>query len=541
MPHAHAPEAPPGVGDVLAEVTLPPVEVAPHVRAGSLPPAVSRPPFPRPHSRPAGPRADAGAMFAANPAGLAELSGLTADLIRAAGAGLGQRSGPVPASTPAAFADQVGADISGLLPEHGCGAAAVIELVERYAAGMVDLSHPTAVAHLQPPALGIAVAAETIAAAFNASVDTWDSGPYAVELERWVIRALAQLVGYGVDASGVFTSGGTASNLQALMLARDAIARERFGVEVAVTGWPPDHQAAVYCSEVAHFSTTHACAVLGVGERAVRPIPVDDKYQMRIDILAAELSKLDVDEVPLAIVATAGTTDFGSIDPLLECAALARQYRTRLHVDAAYGGGAAFSDQLRPLLSGVDSADTITLDLHKIGWQPAAASVLLVRQSSDFGPYQRRIAYLNPEDDGAEGYDGLLGHSLATTRRADALKVAATFLALGRSGLGSLLDACHYLARHAARRIAAHPQLELTAGAALTTVVFRYCCADSDRVNGALRRRLLRSGTALLGRTSVPGRGVHLKLTLLNPETRTHDIDELLETVAEAGREECGC
>lgn len=465
---------------------------------------------------PTAPPTPAGELLASDPFGLAALARLTTELTRSAGAGLRRRTGPLPAVSPAELAERVRADLAEVLPEHGRGTGAVVELVRRYAAGTVDLSDPAAAAHLQPPALTVAVAAEAIAAAFNASVDTWDSGPYAVELERRVIGTLAGLVGYGPAAGGVFTSGGTASNLHALLLARDAA---------------PAGRGVVFCSQVAHYSVAQACAVLGLGATAARPVPVDGRYRMRPDALEAALAGLGDGEVPVAIVATAGTTDYGSIDPLAECAALAGRYHTRLHVDAAYGGGALFSDRLRPLLAGLAGADSVTVDLHKIGWQPASASALLVRDGADFTPH--RIDYLNPDDDGAAGYDGLLDRSLATTRRADALKVAATFLALGRHGLGRLLDTCHDLARYAERRIGAEPRLELAAGATLTTVVFRH--RGSSALNGALRRRLLRSGTALIGRTTVPGRGVHLKLTLLNPAARTTDVDELLDAVLEAG------
>jgi L-2,4-diaminobutyrate decarboxylase len=540
-------------------------------------------------ARPAHPHPDPD-LLASDPAGLASLGRLAAELTRAARAGVRRRTGPLPAGTPADSAARVAADLADLsdtppavtdgagspvLPRRGLGLNALHELVRRYAEGTVDLSDPAAAAHLQPPALTVAVAADLIANAFNASVDTWDSGPYALELERHVIAALTDQAGLGPAAGGVLTSGGSASNLQALMLARDLALTVRLRRDAASSGgglpgggppatasasqagggvaagggvpgaeaWPAHLRPVVFCSEVAHFSVARSCAVLGLGTSAVRTVPVDGRWRMRADSLADALAALPPDAVPIAVVATAGTTDFGSVDPLRDCAAIAARHGVRLHVDAAYGGGALFSDRLRHLLAGLSAADSVTLDLHKTAWQPAAASALLLRDAADFAPYASRVAYLNPDDDGARGYDGLLDHSLATTRRADALKVAATFLTLGRDGIGDLLDTCHDLARHAQRRIAAEPRLELLSGAQLTTVVFRYRAGDrasalSDTVNGALRRRLLRGGTALIGRTTVPGRGVHLKLTLLNPTATPADLDTLLDAVLAAGAQE---
>ncbi len=490
-------------------------------------------------------------LLAGGPAGLAGVARLVGAVTAAAATGLRRRRGPLPGASPAALAQRVATDLGAVLPDRGGGAAALLSLARRYAEGTVDLSHPAAAAHLQPPALTVAAAADLLANVFNASVDTWDSGPYAVELERHVVSALTDLAGYGGKAGGVLTSGGTASNLHGLLLARDVTARTRLARDVPATGVSGlGRRAVVLCSRVAHFSVAQACGVLGLGEDAVMPVAVDDRWRMRADALEAAIGGLGEDALPLAVVATAGTTDFGSVDPLPEIAEVARRHGVRLHVDAAYGGGALFSDRLRPLLAGLYAADTITLDLHKTAWQPAAASALLVRHAADLDEHGRRVAYLNPCDDGAEGYDGLLNRSLATTRRADALKVAATFLVLGRRGLGALLDTCHDLASYAGRRVRAHPRLELTSGALPTTVVFRYLprrhlALAPDRVdalNAGLRRRLMRSGAVLIGRTTVDdaqGRPtVQLKLTLLNPRAQTHDVDALLDAVVRAGDEE---
>ena len=184
---------------------------------------------------------------------------------------------------------------------------------------------------------------------------------------------------------------------------------------------------------------------------------------------------------------------------------------------------------------GLAQADSIGMDLHKLGWQPVAAGVLLVRDRALLAPLQRRVAYLNAADDEAAGYPSMLGRSLRTTRRADALKLAVSLRALGRDGLGALVDACHDLARHAAATIAAHPRLELDAEPVLTSVVFGYRAGDD--VNAALRRRLLREGRAVVGRTEDAGR-VRLKLTLLNPHARPADVDALLAAIVDAGDRE---
>ena len=450
-----------------------------------------------------------GTELAGGTEGPKALAPLLAVALGALATGARLRGGPLPAGPPAAVAAAVAHALGDPLPAVGAGAdLALGELATALAAGTADPADPRCAGHLHCPPLAVAVAAEVVAAALNPSLDSWDQGPSATELEPRVIRALAELVGYPAG-TGVMTSGGTESNLMGLLLARGDARRLR-----------------IFCSEIAHFSVRRNAGILGLGEDAVTPIPVDAAYRLDLAALRERVGAGDL------VVATAGTTDFGSIDPLPEITALCAVRGARCHVDAAYGGGALFSDRLAPLLAGLDRADTVALDLHKLGWQPVAAGVFLARDAAALDPLARRVAYLNPADDEHAGYPSLLGHSLRTTRRVDAFKLAVTFRALGRAGLGRLVDACHELACHAAARIVAHPDLELAADPALTTVVFRH--RGGGRVNAVLRRRLLERGVAVVGRTEIEG-VVWLKLTLLNPHATTDDVDALLAAVAEAG------
>lgn len=472
----------------------------------------------------------------------------------AIGHGLAKLAGPVrsrhhgaplpwgdPAEVLGAVAEQLGPE---RIPEHGAGETAALDRVaELIAAYGLDLTHRHAAAHLQPPALRVAVIADALASATNASLDTYDSGPATLAIEKWTINALAGLAGFTDRAGGVFGPGGSYSNLLALLIARDYSAA-RLGIDIRSNGVSGLPRPVVLCSRIAHFSVHRACAALGLGESAAIGVPVDSAHRMIPEALDELLVELAESHTPVAIVATAGTTDFGSVDPLPEIADIAARHNVWMHVDAAYGFGTLFSERLAGLLTGVERADSVTLDLHKVGWQPAAASVLLLADRNRFTSLNRSVAYLNPDDDIEAGFGGLLGQTLQTTRRPDVLKVLATFLAYGRLGLGAMLDTCHDLARHAERRIATEPQLELVAPVTMTTVVFRYRCEDLDldQVNGELRRRLISSGKALIGRTEVRVHGgdelrTCVKLTLLNPETTERDIDALFDDLLRVGLE----
>lgn len=456
---------------------------------------------------------------------------LLAATLDALAAGRKRRGGPTPAGPPDgprraldALLDDGPAEASGALPQQGRGGQrALAELVELLAAGHTDPADPACAAHLHCPPLAVAVAADLAAAVLNPSLDSWDQGPSSAAAEDRVIAALAELAGFDpAAAGGTMTTGGTASTLTALLLAREAAAGP---IRIA-------------CSTLAHFSVGRAAQVLGLAGDAVRPVPIDADGRMSVPALEALLTAGDHGD--WVVVATAGTTDLGAIDPLPAIADVVARHGAWLHVDAAYGGGTLFSPRLAPLLRGVERADSVSLDLHKLGWQPVAAGALLLRDRALMAPIDLQVAYLNTVDDDEAGYEDRLGRSLRTTRRPDAFKLLVTMRALGREGVAALVERCHVLAAVAAEAVEAAPTLELHGPPTLSTVLFRPLDPDPvarDERCARVRRRLLREGRAVIGRTEVPGEGPGqrwLKLTLLNPAATADDVRALVGLVAEA-------
>ncbi|MFD7066150.1 pyridoxal phosphate-dependent decarboxylase family protein [Streptomyces sp. NPDC059913] len=481
------------------------------------------------------------AALAGRPEGLEQLRSLLDTALGALGDAALKRGGPVAPGGPEAAVAAVSEALDGgsFLAEEP-GAERVTALFEAYARWSVDLTHPSAVARMQCAPTAASAAAELLAATLNQSLHAWESGPFALELERRLIAEMASWVGFGPEAGGTLTPGGSISNLMGLLFGRERALGSTGAVsETGLAGRPV--RPRILCSAAAHFSVARAAGFLGLGRSAVVKVPVDDRGRMLADEARRIVEGLYADEVPVAIVATAGTTDHGSFDPLPELADLAAEYGIWLHVDAAYGIGALFSQHLAPLLDGLDRADSVAFDLHKFGWVPASSSVIVVRDRQHMECLDEQAVYLNPSDDEAHGFTALLGTSLQTTRRSDALKMAATLLTVGRAGMGEWVDACHARARYAASRIAATEGLELVADPLLSTVVFRCVAAggapvaDENAWNAAIRRTLMADGRALLARTKIPGPDgtpqVHLKLVFLNPTTTDDDIDTLLTDI----------
>ena len=384
-------------------------------------------------------------------------------------------------------------------------------------AGGIRLEDPFCVAHLHPPPLVSAAVAELAVGVTNQSQDAFDASPAGTLAEDHLVRWLAREHGLGERGSGVMTLGGTGSNLLGLLLARD-----RAGEDVRRHGLRDHRDWRIIASAASHDSIRRSAALLGLGTEAVIAVDTDARG-------ALDLAKLRVDGRVIAVVGTAGTTDLGAIDPLEALADTARELGAWFHVDAAVGSGLVLSDRLRPLLRGIERADSVTADLHKLWWQPFSASALLVPDVERLRAVHHASNYLNRPEDEAAGQLNLVGRSLDTSRRFDALKVLIALRATGRRRLAEMIEHVVDLAAYAAERVEARPEFELVAPPTTVMVAFRHRHAD----NVALHRDLFASGHAVIGRTRVKGE-VALKLTLLNPRTTREQVDALLDVISAA-------
>jgi L-2,4-diaminobutyrate decarboxylase len=448
--------------------------------------------------------------------------------------------GPFTGITP----ERLRGSFAGLDLDRPLGALddALDELDDLYLRDAVWFHDPSYVAHLNCPILIPAIAGELILSSVNTSMDTWDQSAGATLIERALIDWTAGRAGLGDDADGVFTSGGSQSNLQALLVARDEAAAVH-GLSMA------DRQRMrILVSDVGHFSVEKSARILGLAPDAVVRVPSDDAKRMRVDALERELARCyAAGLLPIAVVATAGTTDFGSVDPLPAIGDVCRREGIWLHVDAAYGGGLLTSLRHRHLLDGIERADSVTVDYHKTFFQPVSSSALLVRDGRTLRHATLHADYLNPADRAHEEIPNQVDKSLQTTRRFDALKLWLTLRTVGADGVGRMLDDVIALADRTWSALRRDPALEVGVRPEISALVFRYVpagerdgCAGpdagarSDAVNRGIRQAIQDSGRAMVAATRVGGRA-HLKLTLLNPATTDAHIAEILRMVATAG------
>ncbi|WP_202300557.1 pyridoxal phosphate-dependent decarboxylase family protein [Dryocola clanedunensis] len=429
---------------------------------------------------------------------------------------------------------------------QGLGNQAAIErAVEYFLKDSLSVHHPQCVAHLHCPSLVIGQAAEVLINATNQSMDSWDQSPSATIIEMKLVEWLRTLVGYQPGDAGVFTSGGTQSNLMGLMLARDAFfARQGHSVQQdGLTG--NLKKIKVFCSEHAHFSVQKNMALLGLGYQSVTLVKTDRFARMDVSDLAQKLEQAKANgEQVMAIVATAGTTDAGAIDPLRDIACLAAENNIWVHVDAAWGGALLLSEQYRDYLDGIELVDSITLDFHKQFFQTISCGAFLLKEARHYELMRYQAAYLNSEFDEEQGVPNLVSKSLQTTRRFDALKLWMGLEALGQKQYAAIIDHGVSLAQDVAHYVHEQAALELVMQPQLASVLFRYRPLDrgaqKDAEVGLLNQKigdaLLESGRANVGVTEHGG-VTCLKLTLLNPTVTLGDIKTLLALVEKTAQQ----
>ena len=443
---------------------------------------------------------------------------------------------------------------SGPLPEEGIGEARLLrELRDGVFRHAMRMGHPRLFGLFTPAPLPAAAFAGLPAAFMNQAVDAWKAGPAATEIEKRLIRWMNDRIGFGPRAFGVLTSGGGMANAIALKMARDRALGPRARRDGATR--PGSARLRLYASDQAHFSIARALDLIGLGTRALVLVPTDAGCRMRGAVLERILRR---DRrhglVPMAVVATAGTTTTGSIDALPEIAGVARAAGALFHVDAAYGGALLFSSRHRALLAGIEQADTVTFDPHKWLFQPFSLGALLTR---DGAALRRSFAtepdYLRKDLDASRDRLDFFQYTPEGSKPFRGLKLWMSLRLLGRREVGGLVDRTMEVARHLAARVAEDPRFgDCGAPVDLASVCVRYLPAwargrDSatlrrprallrlNRVQTRLQREVERRGFAWFPIVRLRG-AIYFRFGIFNYRSTTRDVDATLAHIATVAR-----
>ena len=404
------------------------------------------------------------------------------------------------------------------------------EMLEDVCTNQALLQHPRFFAFVPSPASPLSWVGDVLTDAYNPHGGTWMESSAASCLEQETIEWLCQQAGYPQTAGGLLVSGGSIANLTALAAARHAmLAETEYSSGVA------------YLSEQAHFSILKALRIMGLTKEQIHMIPCDDS--LRMDVLQLEQAILQdkkAGKKPFLVVATAGTTNTGCIDPLSRIADICQIHRLWFHVDGAYGASALISKKYRYLLEDVARADSLVWDAHKWLFQTYACSTVLFRDRKHLaGFYSSDPEYLR--DAAAEnGEINYWEWGIELTRPARSLKLWLTLQTLGTDQISDMVTHGIDLAQQAESMLRNQPEWEVVTPAQLAIVNFRYAPQglspqQQDELNTAISQRMMEDGFACVLTTQLKGRTV-LRICSIHPETTEDDIRHTIQRMDQYAR-----
>jgi len=433
--------------------------------------------------------------------------------------------------------DAPAADLDGLeeamralrepVPEAGGDFGDLLGNVADAAGKGFNTAGPGYLAYIPGGGLFAAALADFLACSVNRFVNVWEAAPAFAQLETTVIRWLCDLFGYPPEARGILTSGGSISNFTAIVTARRARLPEDF------------LDGTLYVSDQGHLSVLKAAVLAGFPPGNVRAVPTTPELRMDVSALREAVARDRADGLrPFLVVANAGTTNTGAVDPLAEVVALARAEQLWVHVDGAYGGFFQLTERGRRMFAGIGDADSITLDPHKALFLPYGTGSLLVREGRLLreahrvgGDYLQDLA---PEGDVPNFTD----YSPELSRDFRGLRVWLPIKLHGLGGFREALDEKLDLTRWLYYRLRETPGFELPWEPEVTVVAFRYRppSGDAEEFNRRLLRRINESRRVFLSSTTIDGRFV-LRACIVSHRTHRDRIEEAARIITGAARE----
>lgn len=412
----------------------------------------------------------------------------------------------------------------------------LVECLDRTIAGSIRLHHPRYVGHQVPPPVPGAALADAAVALLNNGMAVYEMGAAATGQELAVLSWMASVLGLPASAGGLLTSGGSAGNLTALLAARQAMA----GFDVWSAGAHGGPPLCVLAAATGHYSIARAARALGWGDGGVVAVAVDAHWRLDpADLPRAYAAARAAGRRPIAVVASAGSTSTGAFDPLEPVADFCAQHQLWFHVDGAHGAAAALAPAHRALVRGIDRADSVIWDAHKMLALPALCTAVLYRDAAaSYHAFAQDAAYLfAPERE----WWNLGLRTLECTKRMMGTILYASLRAYGVGFFRDYVERAFALGRAFAARVAAAPDFELALEPEANIVVFRYrpvsgpTGPELDQLQARVRRRCLEDGRFYFLQTRL-GDEVWLRTALMNPLTTGAELDGVLDAIRAAGR-----
>lgn len=410
------------------------------------------------------------------------------------------------------------------------------DYIKKVIGNMNHLHHPRFVGHQNTPPLTAGIIAQMCTSLLNNGVAVYEMGPAAMATERNVIKYMSRLVGFGKDSDGIFTHGGSAGNLTGLLAARQAKADFNIWEE----GVKSEKRIGIIVSEQSHYSISRNAKVIGLGEASVIKIPHNSRYAMETTMLQETMKEAAAKGIKVVcVVANACSTATGTYDNLSEIAAFCKENDLWFHVDGAHGLGVLFSDKYRELVKGIEHADSIVLDFHKMFLTPGLNSMVLFRDGArSYQTFAQNAGYLFEKGDESEWFNGAK-RTLECTKSGMGIVAWAVIKYYGDRVLGEYIDSRYDLAHRFAEIIEGDKELELATRPESNIVCFRYrpmkiSNGKLNELNRIIRKEIIKSGEFYLVQANLGGR-IYLRTALMNALTNENDLERLLSAVKRHG------
>jgi len=416
------------------------------------------------------------------------------------------------------------------IPDHGTNPEHILEIVEKEIfTNIMYTDHPRFFAFVPTANNFISVLADALVAGFNPFAGTWLESSSAAQIELVTVDWLRRIFGMPEEAGGLFLSGGSAANLIGIAVARRVKLKDRIANSV------------VYFSDQTHSSVERGLKVLGFSEENCCKIHSDDSFRLSIDLLSQQVTEDKIDgKVPFCVVANAGTTNTGSVDPLLDLSSFCRNDDLWLHVDGAFGAAGILNSKGEKLLQGIDQADSLVIDPHKWFFQPYEISCLLVRNSMLLKDTFRILPEYLKDTDRSQEEINFCDYGTQLTRSFRALKLWMSLKCFGLDAFRRAVTKGFKLAEYTEHVIRENPLLEVVTPAQMGILTFRFISDLPDErlneLNRSIVDKIIIDGYAMVATTQLRDRVV-LRMCTINPRTTEDDIRQTLQKITKFGQE----
>ncbi len=397
-----------------------------------------------------------------------------------------------------------------------------------------QLHNPRYMGHQVVPPVPLSALAGFFTEFLNNGMAVYEMGMAFNPIERLICEWMNAKIGYDHTSNGLITSGGTLGNLTALLTAR--------AVKTEGDVWTNGHQEklGIIVSEEAHYCVDRAARVMGLGEAGIIKIPTNEAYEMRTELLEEALATAKNNGIHVfAIIGSASSTSTGSHENLIEIGQFAAKHKLWFHVDAAHGGGALFSKKYKHQLNGIELADSVVIDFHKMMLTPALATAVLYKNGKDsYETFHQKAQYLWANDD--EEWQNSGKRTFECTKLGMCLKVYAILKTYGEEIFEQNVNVLYDLGKAFAEKIKSNPNFELALNPSCNIVNFRFKTEkikDLNEFNSLLRKKLIENGEFYIVQTMLRGT-LYLRVSLMNTMTTTTDLEALLKKIQEIADKE---